>query len=240
ELMKDPRRTPFNIGRRIELADFSPGEAQPLACTLATISPVCSSLDTQQLLDRILHWTHGHPYLTQRLCRAVADSAQIADRGKEASLIDRVCEELFLSVRTGESDDNLVFVRERLLRAEADLATLLELYQRVLDGETVLDSSLDPHINQLHLAGIVRVAERRLVVRNRIYERVFDRKWVAAVKPIAELEKPGGQRVRIKGTCSLGRTENNDIVLADVLVSRQHAVIQKRAPEELWLADLGS
>src|SRR6185369_13314705 len=37
-----------------------------------------------------------------------------------------------------------------------------------------------------------------------------------------------------------GRTENNDIVLADVLVSRQHAVIQKRAPEELWLADLGS
>jgi len=46
--------------------------------------------------------------------------------------------------------------------------------------------------------------------------------------------------VRIKGTCSLGRTDNNDVVLADVMVSRRHALIQKQGQDELWLVDLGS
>ncbi len=240
ELMKDAKQTPFNIGRRIELVDFSRTEAQPLALGLGLLCPACQGLDTQALLDRIIHWTHGHPYLTQRLCRAVVESAQAGDRANEESLIDRLCEELFLSAHSGERDDNLVFVRERLLHTQADLASLLELYERVLAGQTVSDDRLDLFVSQLHLAGIVRVDEQRLAVRNRIYERVFDRPWVAAIKPIAELEKPGGKRVRLKGTCSLGRTENNDVVLADVMVSRHHALIQKQGQEELWLVDLGS
>ncbi|HXP60475.1 MAG TPA: AAA-like domain-containing protein [Dongiaceae bacterium] len=240
QLMKDAKTTPFNIGRRIELADFSPAEAQPLAGGLPRLSPDCHSLDTHKLLDRIVHWTHGHPYLTQRLCRAAVESAQAGDRGNEESLIDRLCEELFFSARSAERDDNLVFVRERLLRTGADLASLLEVYERVLAGEPVPDHPLDLFINQLHLAGIVRVDSQRLAVRNRIYERVFDRAWISAVKPLAELEKPDGQRVRIKGTCSLGRTDNNDVVLADVMVSRRHALIQKQGQDELWLVDLGS
>ena len=31
--------------------------------------------------------------------------------------------------------------------------------------------------------GVVRAEATRLVVRNRIYERIFDRQWVAATKP---------------------------------------------------------
>ena len=126
------------------------------------------------------------------------------------------------------------------MRTEVDLGSLLEVYERVLAGEDVPDNNLDVLVNQLHLAGIVRAADQRLTVRNRIYERVFNRGWVSAVKPIAELEKPDGRRVRIKTTCSLGRTEHNDVVLADVMVSRRHALIQKQGQEELWLVDLGS
>lgn len=240
ELMKDVRMTPFNIGRRIELVDFSLTEAQSLARGLPLLCLACRSLDNQKLLDRIIHWTHGHPYLTQRLCRAVAGSAQVSDRGTEESLIDRLCEDLFFSARNADADDNLVFVRERLLRTEADLASLLDLYERVLVGDLVPDNRLDLFINQLQLAGIVRVDNQHLVVRNRIYERFFHHAWISAIKPLAELEKPGGQRVRIKGTCSLGRTDDNDVVLADVLVSRRHALIQKQGRDELWLVDLGS
>jgi hypothetical protein len=240
QLMKDAKRTPFNIGRRIELVDFSRTEAQPLARGLALLCPACQSLDTDKLLDRIVHWTHGHPYLTQRLCRAVVESAQAGDRGNEEPLIDRLCEALFFSARSAETDDNLVFVRERLLRTEADLASLLEVYERVLGGELVPDNPLDGFVNQLHMAGIVRVESQGLAVRNRIYERVFDRPWISAVKPMAELEKPDGQRVRIKDACSLGRTDNNDVVLPDVMVSRRHALIQRQGAKELWLVDLGS
>ena len=240
ELMKDARRTPFNIGRRIELADFAASALVPLIRGLAGRSEACQKLDSHKLVNRILHWTHGHPYLTQRLFSAAAESAEIGDLGKEEELIDRLCQDLFLSARAREADDNLVFVRERLLRTEADLASLLDLYERVLARGSMPDDDLDPLVNQLHLAGIVRQDQQRLVLRNRIYEQVFDLPWVAANKPIAELQKPDGHRLRLKGTCSLGRTETNDVVLADVKVSRRHALIQKQGRDELWLADLGS
>src|SRR2546428_5914319 len=63
DLIRDTRITPFNIGQRIELRDFTPEEARPLARGLAK-----HPRRAQGLLRRILHWTAGHPYLTQRLC----------------------------------------------------------------------------------------------------------------------------------------------------------------------------
>jgi adenylate cyclase len=57
------------------------------------------------------------------------------------------------------------------------------------------------------------------------------------------LEWPDGQRFRLKGTCSLGRTDVNDLVLPDIKVSRRHALIQAQVAQrahELWLVDLDS
>src|SRR5439155_4196090 len=70
DLIQDTRTTPFNIGRRIELADFTEAEASPLAKGLGR-----DAKTRQALLERVLYWTGGHPYLTQRLCQAVAEEA---------------------------------------------------------------------------------------------------------------------------------------------------------------------
>src|SRR5262249_13845602 len=69
QLISDPRRTPFNIGTGIALTDFTHEEARVLACGLGTDSD-----RGHELLDRVLYWTGGHPYLTQALCRAVAEA----------------------------------------------------------------------------------------------------------------------------------------------------------------------
>ena len=53
--------------------------------------------------------------------------------------------------------------------------------------------------------GIVDVAEGFLRSRNQLYARVFDETWIASNVPDAELEKPGGARIRLRGTCALGR-----------------------------------
>src|SRR5262245_24901461 len=97
DLIQDVRTTPFNIGRRIELTDFTPAEAAPLALGLLRTPPPAPPLQgegslppppgtggtappslagkgvgglgsAQALLRRVLYWTAGHPYLTQRLC----------------------------------------------------------------------------------------------------------------------------------------------------------------------------
>src|SRR5204862_934436 len=70
DLIRDTRTTPFNIGRRIELNDFTDTEAMPLAKGLGH-----GHGNSEVLLERILHWTGGHPYLTQRLCLALAQAS---------------------------------------------------------------------------------------------------------------------------------------------------------------------
>ncbi len=201
DLIRDTRITPFNIGRRIELSDFTAAEASPLANGLLAPSTLNPQLPTA-LLERILYWTNGHPYLTQRLCRAVAERSS---RGEEAhsegmrdqslltsaatQMIDQLCEGLFFSTRAREQDDNLLFVRERLLRAEADRASLLTLYQQVIARKRVPDDETSPFVAGLRLCGITRPHTGTLAVRNRIYECVFDKRWIAVNMPDAEVRR---------------------------------------------------
>src|SRR5689334_21337810 len=68
DLIQDPRTTLFNIGRRIELIDFDERQTRPLAEGLGRDPAVAA-----RLVSRVLHWTGGHPYLTQRVCRALSE-----------------------------------------------------------------------------------------------------------------------------------------------------------------------
>ena len=44
-------------------------------------------------MRRIYYWTGGQPYLTQSLCRAVAEDLQVVD----ATGVDRICQSLFFT-----------------------------------------------------------------------------------------------------------------------------------------------
>jgi WD40 repeat protein len=173
DLISETRMSPFNVGRRIAITDFTEAEAAPLAAMLP---------GGQGTLHRVLWWTGGNPYMTQRLCEAVARSGS-GDR------VDAICESLFLTKSAQDSDDNLAFVRNRLLRSEADLASLLDLYRKISEGKRVPDDETNPLCGVLKLSGVVKESEGLLKVRNRIYDRVFDREWVAAHMPDAELRR---------------------------------------------------
>ena len=212
DLIRDTRLTPFNIGRRIELEDFTEAEALPLARGLVPEQPAVSGQqslsntrrptpDAQRLLQRVLHWSGGHPYLTQRLCQAVSGSIKYeGGRGKGSAAfpssfilhpweVDRHCEELFLSAQARERDDNLISVRERLLRGAPDLAGLLELYGRVRAGRRVKPDDTNVLLDALRLSGAVKLVGDRLAVRNRIYARVFEREWLRSHLPGAEARR---------------------------------------------------
>jgi hypothetical protein len=180
DLIRDTRTTPFNIGQRVELNDFTEAEAAPLAQGLQQPPEVGA-----RLLKRALYWTGGHPYLTQRLCQAMAEGA----RADTPSEVDRLCQELFLSHQARERDDNLLFVRERMLRSEVDLTSLLSLYAQAHRGKHVRDDVANPLIGVLRLSGVALAHGGYLRVRNHIYERVFDQEWVKTNMPDAELRR---------------------------------------------------
>jgi WD40 repeat protein len=180
DLIRNTRMTPFNIGQRIELNDFTEAEAAPLAQGLQKTPEVGA-----RLLKRVFHWTGGHPYLTQRLCHAMAEEA----REDTPAEVDRLCQELFLSRQSQWRDDNLLFVRERMLRSEVDRAGLLSLYAQVRGGKRVRDDVTNPLIGILGLSGVARAHGGYLAVRNRIYEGVFNQEWIKTNMPDAELRR---------------------------------------------------
>ncbi len=186
DLIADTRLTPFNIGRRIELNDFTLAEAEDLEPGLGG-----DEIMRRAIVERVVYWTGGHPYLTQRLCQAVAECGEPASR----ALVDKLCGILFLSPRSREQDDNLYFVRDRLLcneivkESDEALAEILGLYRTVCSYRPVPDNMANRLVTILRLSGIVRSTGSYLRVRNRIYATVFDQAWIREHMPGAELRR---------------------------------------------------
>lgn len=183
DLIADPQRTPFNIGRRVDLSDFTLDEARPL--TSGFQMPLAQA---EQVLSWVLSWTGGHPYLTQKLCAAIA----VADRQDwTESDIDAMVARTFFDV-TSEEDHNLQFVRDMLTKQapqglERDtLITYREIYQ---DKKPVLDDEQSIVKNHLKLSGVVKRKNRNLQLRNAIYREVFNLAWIKEHLPIDLLKR---------------------------------------------------
>ena len=93
DLIKDRQRTPFNIGERLDLDDFTSDEAQPFALGLGL-----DEADAKQVMNWILDWTNGHPYLTQKLCREVSVADPVV---RNRSDLDRIVDQLFFDTQAG-------------------------------------------------------------------------------------------------------------------------------------------
>jgi hypothetical protein len=168
DLIKDTTRTPFNIGYRIDLTDFTLDEALALTRHLGIPQPA-----GPDLMAWILRWTGGHPYLTLRTVRSLAEYPPPA---WTMPAIDERVSGLFL--RTGaDSDSNLQFVRDMLTKKAFNREAVLRTYADVRRGETVPDKELDQVVSWLKLSGVVCACDGALAVRNAIYDHVFDVKW---------------------------------------------------------------
>jgi WD40 repeat protein len=220
-LIDDARVTPFNIGQRIELTDFTEKEARRLADGLE-----CESDVSAALIARVLHWTGGHPYLTQRLSQELARDPSVTD----ASDVDRLCAGLFFSERAQEQDSNLQFVRNQMLgRDEVDPATLLTLYRDVWAGKSVPYDETNPAVDVLQLSGVARVADGHMRVRNRIYQHVFDASWTRENMPHAEIRR---QRAAYRrGVLRTGGLAAAVLIVVTALA--MYAVAQKETAQDI-------
>jgi tetratricopeptide (TPR) repeat protein len=176
DLISDPRRTPFNIGQRVDVTDFTYEEALPLADGFG-LSPT----QAQQVLHWVLDWTGGHPYLTQRLCRVMADENR--EQWSETDVAQMVARTFF--GEQSELDHNLQFVRDMLTERAPEPVRVLATYRTIRqERRAVPDEEQSLVLAHLKLSGVVRQVERVLRVRNRIYETVFDLPWVREHWPV--------------------------------------------------------
>lgn len=158
DLIKDAQRTPFNIGERVELEDFTEEQS-------AVLHP------DRELVREVLRYTGGHPYLTLRVFRSLAEYPLRTDIGERIT-------SLFLGGQA-QKDSNLQFVRDMLTLRAPDRNAVLDRYREVLSGrKPVPDKEADPTCVWLRLSGVVRQRAGKLFVSNRIYAYVFNEAWV--------------------------------------------------------------
>ncbi len=195
DLIADRNRTPFNIGKAIELNGFNLEEAQVLAKGLEE-----KEGKSQAVLKEILAWTNGQPFLTQKLCKLVRNSgkdvvgaltlASGADRTTEGQhpptfWVESVVRDRIINKWESQDEpEHLRTIRDRILRNEQRAGRLLSIYQQILQSPLTkggqegvpTDDSRDQI--ELLLSGLVVKHQGFLKVKNRIYQEVFNREWV--------------------------------------------------------------
>ncbi|MDZ8070930.1 MAG: AAA-like domain-containing protein, partial [Nostoc sp. DedQUE08] len=182
DLIQDKRRTPFNIGQAIDLTGFQLQEAQPLARGLAEVG------DSQELMQVVLDWTGGQPFLTQKVCKLLVQGGLETRNwglGDEDWVEELVRERIIENWETQDEPEHLKTIRDRILQSgEQRTGRLLGLYQQILQqGEIVADDSAEE--TELRLTGLVVKREGKLRIYNRIYAEVFKQEW--AEKILAKL-----------------------------------------------------
>ncbi len=175
-LIQDKNRTPFNIGRAIDLQGFQIQEVQPL------IQGLISEVEQPQVVMRaILDWTGGQPFLTQKLCQLVAKSPLSIATGQESETLEQLVQSSILNHWESQDDpEHLKTIRDRILNDEQQQGQVLGLYQTVLrQGSITADTSMEQI--QLRLSGLVVERQGQLTVYNPIYAAVFNQSWTESV-----------------------------------------------------------
>jgi AAA-like domain/Circadian oscillating protein COP23 len=174
DLIKDKRKTPFNIGTSIELKGFDMKEANRLIIGLE----VKASLP-QVVMEEILSWTGGQPFLTQKICQLIVDNCDYIDRGQETILIENLVQNYIIYHWESQQDTavHLTTIKERLLKNEENTGRLLGIYQQILQqGRIKADNSREQI--ELRLSGLVVKNDGNLKVYNQIYLNIFNENWV--------------------------------------------------------------
>ncbi len=203
DLIGDFQRTPFNIGKSINLSGFKLAEIAPLTAGLE--GKVDNPL---AVLKEILAWTNGQPFLTQKLCQLViqersSGNNSLTSNGEEVEerykldtqlpivnyhligfyyqfspfLLEKLVRSHILeNWEAKDEPEHLQTVRDRLLR-DGRAGALLKLALQILQGSQVVADGSREQI-ELLLSGLVIELNGRLQIKNRIYQEIFSLAWV--------------------------------------------------------------
>jgi hypothetical protein len=185
-----PYSTPFNIGRAIELTGFKKHEIQPLTEGLVDIIP-----NPDAVIQEVLNWTGGQPFLTQKLSKLLLQESGVRSQESGEFLIDSpsqisnpksqiakwienlVRSHVLENWEVTDEPEHLRTIRNRLLKSGRRILRLLGLYQEILQqGEVAANDSAEQV--ELRLSGLVFKQDGKLKVYNRIYQSIFNLTWV--------------------------------------------------------------
>jgi WD40 repeat protein len=194
QLIKDNRRTPFNVGTEVRITDFTAQDAKVLLRGLGL-----EEFPDHQVLLTVLEATGGHPYLTQRVFAALA--LKIGKESNESQFnwresIHSVIAETFLQPGKRKTEAHFDDIAHRRIGEIKDLPLkrrILHTWMAALKDKPIKDDPLAPHLVELKLCGLLVPDPQNaecLIARNLIYRKVFNADW--ALGELPEFDLPVG------------------------------------------------
>ena len=197
DLIADKTRTPFNIGQAIELTGFTLEEVIP------SLGPgLAGKVNNPEIvLQEVLNWTGGQPFLTQKVCNFIIQSTTNPKVNGEAQWVEDIVKSRIIhNWKSQDEPEHLRTILNRILCNEQRIGRLLGIYQRLLLSTAVSTNNQQslvvvvdesPEQVELRLSGLVVKKNTSLKVYNRIYALIFDCHWVekelAKLRPYANV-----------------------------------------------------
>ena len=173
DLIRNKNLSPFNIGRAIALDGFQLHEVEPLIEGLSD-----RFVNPHAVMQEILSWTGGQPFLTQKLCQLLINASIDKPLKSENAVNNIVYQYIINNWQSQDEPEHLRTIRDRLLYNPRSAGRLLGIYQQILQFGLVKSDDSREQV-ELLLSGLVVKQNSYLKVRNRIYKSVFNSQWVA-------------------------------------------------------------
>lgn len=163
ELIKDPKISPFNIGEKIFLNDFSYDEFQEFA-KKSGLNGLSDSIK-----ERVYYWANGNPRLTWDIFSVIEEI--ITDIKSEED-VDAIVKKHYLTSFDKPPVDN---IREIVKNDKSLRDALIEIdYGK---GDLITDEIK----RKLYLAGIINLDDKNITVKNRIIRLSLSNSWIESL-----------------------------------------------------------
>ena len=165
EIIQNPKLSPFNIGQKIYLDDFSRGE----------FAQFISSADlglSDSVANQVYSWTAGNPRMTWDIC---AELEVWLERKSlvSAETVDAIVADMYLSSFDRAPVDHI----RTLVASDRDIGSAV-VQIRYNKGSEISDALR----SRLYLAGIIRADDPDSKIKNKIIDRSLSDQWLRDVE----------------------------------------------------------
>ena len=162
DIIKNPKISPFNIGEKILLDDFSHEEYMSFVQK--------AGLDTfgDTVLERVYYWTGGNPRMTWDVCYELQNRTDLT-----VETVDTLVKRMYLTTFDKAPVDTI----RSLVKEDRDLRDAI--IQLVYDKGYTLSDKIK---SKLYLAGIVNYFDNEVRIKNRIIKDSLSLTWLQKVE----------------------------------------------------------